>query len=224
MSRAGIHDGAAVRRMYDRLAPVYDVASRPYGWWGTRRLADRALRELRLTRGGTVVELGTGTGRNLPALAAAVGPEGRVVGVDLSPGMLERARRRTRGLRQVELVEADMRDYELPDGTDAVFAAYAMEMVEEYDALIARLTSQLRPGGRLVLNGLRSPERWPRWLVRIASGLSRPFGVTDAYRDLHPWESVQARLRDTVYDEAAGGAAYLAAGTAPGPGERGRTS
>ncbi len=206
--------------MYDRLAPVYDVVSRPYRWLGTGRLAGRALRELRLARGDTVVELGTGTGRNLLALAAAVGPKGRVVGVDLSPGMLEKARRRTRGLHQVELVEADMRDYHLPDGTAGVLATYAVEMVEEYDTLIARLASQLRPGGRLVLNGLRSPDRWPRWLVGIASALSRPFGVTDAYRELHPWESVQSRLYETVYDEAAGGAAYLAAGTASGVGER----
>lgn len=220
MTRPGIHDGAAVRDLYDRIAPVYDLASRPYSWIGTRALADRAMAELRLRRADTVVDLGTGTGRNLLPLAAAVGPRGRVIGVDLSPAMLERARRRAQGLPQVEFVEADMRDYHLPEGTAAVLATYALEMVEEHEALVARLARECRPGGRLVLNGLRSPERWPGWLVRLGSSLSRPFGVTPAYRDLHPWEAVARHLHDTTYAEGAGGAAYLAAGTCPGEGSR----
>ncbi len=218
MTGQGVHDAVAVRRLYDRLAPIYDLASRPYSWIGTRRLSERAIAELRLRRGDTVVDLGTGTGRNLPALAAAVGPRGRAVGVDLSPAMLERARRRVGDLPQVELVEADMTRFQLPDGTDAVLATYALEMVREYDALVARLARECRPGARLVLNGLRSPERWPTWAVRLGSILSRPFGVTRAYRDHRPWEAVARHLVDTTYDEGAGGAVYLAAGTRPDDG------
>ena len=60
--------------MYDRIAPVYDLASAPYSSIDTRGLADRAIAELRLRRGDTVVDLGTGTGRNLLPLAAASGP------------------------------------------------------------------------------------------------------------------------------------------------------
>lgn len=211
-----------VRTLYDRMAPFYDVVSRPYGWFGSKRLAVRAIEELRLRPGDTVVDLGTGTGRNLPDLAAAVGPAGRVLGVDLSPGMLERARRRVRGLGldNVELVEADMSTFEFPAGVDGVVSSYAMEMLPDYEKVIARLVGQVRPGGRIVLNGLRSPERWPEWVVRLGSALSRPFGVSEAYRSHRPWEAIERHTVEVIYDEAMAGAVYLAAGSTPGEGDQ----
>lgn len=207
-----------VRSLYNRLAPFYDVVSRPYGWFWSKRLAEQAISELRLRPGDTVVDLGTGTGRNLPELAGCVGPAGRVVGVDLSPGMLERARRRVTdlGLDTVELVEADIAEFDLPSGADAVVSSYAMEMLPDYDEVIARLVEQLRRGGRIVVNGLRDPDRWPEWIVRLGSALSRPFGVSEAHRSHRPWEAIETHTIDVVYDEAMAGAVYLAAGSAPG--------
>ena len=136
----------------------------------------------------------------------------------LSPGMLERARRRVAelGVANVELVAADMARYDLPPGTAAVVSSYAMEMLADYDDVIARLVGQLRPGGRVVLNGLRDPQRWPEWVVRLGSALSRPFGVSEAYRSHRPWEAIEAHTIDVVYDEAMAGAVYLAAGSARG--------
>lgn len=223
---ARAHDGGEsevlapsdVRSLYDRMAPFYDVLSRPYGWFGSKRLAQRATEELRLRPGDTVVDLGTGTGRNLPELAAAVGPAGRVVGVDLSPGMLERARRRVTGLGldSVELVEAGISGFDLPPVVDAVVSSYAMEMLPDYDEVISRLVDQIPPGGRIVVNGLRSPERWPEWVVKMGSALSRPFGVSEVYRAHRPWQAIERHTVDVIYDEAMAGAVYLAAGSAPG--------
>ena len=212
---SAVLETGAVRSLYDRMAPYYDVASKPYGWFGTRRLAERAITELRLEPGDTVVELGAGTGRNLEALSVAVGVEGKVIAVDLSPGMLDVARRKidTPGLANVALVEADMTSYELPADTAAVLSTYAMEMLPDYEELIATLAGQVRSGGRIVLNGLRHPDRWPDWVINAGSALSRPFGVSDAYRSHRPWEAIENTLVDVVYDEAMAGAAYLSAGT-----------
>lgn len=214
-------DAGEVRSLYDRMAPFYDVASKPYGWFGARRLAERAIDELRLEPGDTVVELGTGTGRNLEALSAAVGPDGNVIGVDLSPGMLEVAQGKVddAGLVNVELVEADMTTYELPADTRAVLSTYAMEMLPDYEEVIGSLAGQLLSGGRIVLNGLRHPDRWPEWVTRTGSALSRPFGVSDAYQQHRPWEAIERHMDGVVYDEAMAGAAYLAAGTVPEVGQ-----
>lgn len=202
------------------MAPLYDVASKPYGWFGTRRLAERAITELQLEPGDIVVELGTGTGRNLAALSAAVGPNGMVIGVDLSPGMLEVAQRKIAegGLANVELVEGDMAGYEPPADTEAVLSTYAIEMLPNYAELVASLAERMRPGGRIVVNGLRHPDRWPDWLISAGSVLSRPFGVSDAYRSHRPWEAIERHLVEVAYDEAMAGAAYLSAGTVPGIG------
>jgi ubiquinone/menaquinone biosynthesis C-methylase UbiE len=76
-----------------------------------RAYRQRAVDALALAQGDTVVELGCGTGRNFEMLARAVGPGGRVIGVDISDAMLSRARRRVvrHGWSNVELVRSDAR-------------------------------------------------------------------------------------------------------------------
>ncbi len=216
-------DVAGVRRLYDRMAPFYDLASKPYDWVGARRLVDRAILELRLQPGDTVVDLGTGTGRNLIALADIVGPTGHVIGVDVSPRMLSRARSRIekRGLRGVVLVEADIATFGLPVDVRAVLSTYAIEMLPNYQAVIGRFAGEMAAGGRIAVTGLRDPDRWPEWTIRVGSALNRPFGVAKDYRSHRPWEAIEAHTTDTIYEEGLAGAVYLAAGTATGPeGER----
>ncbi len=217
-SARGVLDAGGVRRLYDRVAPFYDVASKPYDWVGARRLVNRAIIELRLTPGATVVDLGTGTGRNLAALADAVGPTGRVIGVDVSPEMLRRAGDKIdkHGLDNVELVEADMATYQPPADTAAVLSSYAIEMLPTYDDLISRLSNLMTPGGRIAVTGLRDPERWPEWVIRLGSFVNRPFGVAEDYRSHRPWEAIEAHTTDTIHEETLAGAVYLAAGTTTG--------
>lgn len=202
---------------YDRLAPVYDTLAAPYQWIGGRRLAGDAIDALCLAPGDTVVALGCGTGWSLPALVEQVGPTGHVIGVDLSRGMLRRARSRVdrAGVSgRVELVEADMRQVGLPDDTAGVLAAFSAEMVTDHDALVAHLVSQLRGGARIAFCGLREPEDgWPEWMLRLGRELNRVFGVRELHRDLTPWRAVIGQLDDTSYREDLGGVVYLAAGT-----------
>jgi len=84
--------GASVPEFYGRWADLYDLIATLPGVGRWRRAAADALA---LSPGDTVVEMGCGTGANLPHLRRRVGPEGRVVGVDLTPELLARARNRT---------------------------------------------------------------------------------------------------------------------------------
>ncbi len=177
-------DAEAVRGLYDRVAPVYDVLSCPYRLIDGRRLVRRGIRDLELRPGDTVVDLGTGTGWALPRLADAVGPSGRVIGVDISLGMLERARRRVKGRDNINLVHADIADYHLPRGTRGVLAAFAIEMLPDYDAVIARLVRELPAEASIAVTGLRDPDRWPEWLVK------RP-GCDGGSQTCEGWESWQ---------------------------------
>ena len=207
-----------VRRLYDRLAPRYDLIAGAYQLLG-RRLGPRAIELLTLRAGDTVVDLGCGTGVNLPRLARAVGPDGHVVGVDLSPGMLTQASARIPvdlGA-PVELVQADVRDYDLPSDTRGVLATFALEMVPEFDDVVARSCRTLATtGGRLAVSGLRRPPGWPDWLVRLGVWANRPFGVTQAYEELHPWAAVRRHAVDIAFETAMFGAIYLSVGD-PGP-------
>ena len=213
----GILGPDAVRALYDRLAPVYDAVAAGYDWVGAGRFHRHAVDALDLQPGNTAVDLCCGTGVNLPHLVEAVGPTGRVVGVDLSPGMLERARQRVEdaGWDNVELVEVDVRDFDFPEPVHGVVSTFGLEMVPEHGDVIARAVAALAPGRRIAVGGLRHPERWPERLVELGALVNRPFGVTRAYEDIQPWRSVQAHTSEVDYQESLLGAAYLAVGEAP---------
>jgi ubiquinone/menaquinone biosynthesis C-methylase UbiE len=205
-----------VRRLYRRTARFYDAALWMYRLTGADRHRKLAVAALGVRPGDTVVDLGCGTGANLPLLRDAVGSSGRVIGVDLTDAMLERARRRIEraGWENVEVVEADLAAYTMSPGAAGAVATFALEMVPEYDAVIRGVAEALRPEGRLVLYGLKRPERWPRWLVRLGIWLNRPFGVSEEYAALRPWESLRQHLREVEYREFYAGAAYLSVGVA----------
>ena len=205
-----------IRTVYRRTARFYDVAVRVYRLFGADRHRRAAVRALRLHSGDTVVDLGCGTGLNFPLLHAAVGPTGRIIGVDLTDAMLAKARRRAAnaGWRNVELVEADLAEYVFPPEMDAALATYALEMVPEYDAVVQRTAAALPPGGRLAVHGLKHPERWPEWLIRLGVWVNKPFGVSRDYAMFRPWESVRRYMRETEHWELYFGAAYLSVGEA----------
>ena len=101
--------------------------------------------------GDVALDVGCGTGRALPALAAAVGPAGRVIGLDCTPDMLAEARAKGRD-RSAALIQADARRLPLPDALAAVvFAAGLVHHLPDPAAGLAELARVTRPGGRLVL-------------------------------------------------------------------------
>ncbi|WP_415953089.1 class I SAM-dependent methyltransferase [Streptomyces sp. KLOTTS4A1] len=106
---------------------------------------------LALRPGDRVLDAGCGTGRALPALRAAVGTEGTVLGADLTPAMLQAAVRAGRGA-QGALLLADVSRLPLRDGAlDAVFAAGLISHLPEPASNLRELARVVRTGGRLAL-------------------------------------------------------------------------
>ncbi len=106
----------------------------------------------RLEAGERVLDLGCGAGTDTLVAAQMVGPEGRVVGIDMTPEMLAKARAATgeMGATNVELLEAEAERLPFPDASfDVVISNGVIDLIPDKDAVFAEIFRVLAPGGRI---------------------------------------------------------------------------
>ncbi len=153
----------AVRKTFTDWAPIYDAT---HAWTLPKRRAARLALDLR--PGDRVLDLGCGTGLNFSHLRELVGERGQVVGVDLTPAMLDIARKMiaVHGWRNVEVREADAANLPFPDASfDKVIVSYALNIIPEYMKAIEEARRVLVPGGRFVALEMRAGiHSLPAWL------------------------------------------------------------
>ena len=202
--------------LYRRRAAHYDISANLYYLIGFREYAYRkkAVAALNLSPGDTIVELGCGTGLNFPLLQEAVGPQGKIIGVDLTQEMLLLAKKRVErsGWRNVDLIHSDANGFVFPQGIGGVISTFALTLAPEYDAIIKRAADSLSPGRRFVVLDLKLPDRLPDWIIRFGVAISRPFGVTLDLAERHPWESIERYLTKVAYKEYFLGFTYISVG------------
>jgi len=207
--------------VYRKKAKRYDITSRLYPAPGYPQRGQRrqAVQELRLGRGDTVVDMACGTGLNFSLLEEAVGPEGRIVGVDLTDAMLDQARGRieTNGWSNVSLVHADATEFDFPAGIDAILSTYALTQVPECREVIAHGAAALSGGGRWAVLDLKVPDSTPRWLAQLGIATVRPFASIDEWIARRPWHAIRVAMQETLVEvswtELFFGTAFLAAGS-----------
>lgn len=157
-----------VERVYEKLASVYDLAFGPALHAGRRR----AVEQMAPAAGDRILEVGVGTGIGLGLYPPAC----RVVGIDLSAPMLDKARRRLRGQRvpTVSLLQMDAAELKFADGTfDVVYAPYLISVVSEPATVAREMCRVCRPGGRIIfLNHFRSSNPFVSRVERLISPLT----------------------------------------------------
>jgi demethylmenaquinone methyltransferase/2-methoxy-6-polyprenyl-1,4-benzoquinol methylase len=189
---------------YRKKAKRYDVTSRLYPVPGypqrTQRL--RAVQALGLRTGDTVIDMACGTGLNFSLLQKAVGPGGRIVGVDLTDAMLAQAQRRieTNGWSNISLVQADAAGFAFPAEVDAILSTYALTQVPECAEVIAHGAAALSAGGRWAVLDLKIPGSTPGWLARLGAATVRPFASIDEWIMRRPWEAIRAAMQEELTD------------------------
>ena len=151
----------AVRTMFDRIAPVYDVMNRAMTAGLDRRWRAATARAV-VSPGDRVLDACCGTGDLAIAGLRLVGSTGAVIGVDFSERMLERARSKS---SQVEWVQGDALALPFADGSfDAATVGFGVRNLEDLEAGLRELRRVLRPGGRVGILEITRPR-----------GLLRPF-------------------------------------------------
>jgi SAM-dependent methyltransferase len=160
----------AAGRTWADLQDRIDRQIRPLGLAAMERLAQAS--------GEQVLDVGCGCGDTSLELARRVGPDGEVLGLDISAPMLEVARGRAEaaGARNLAFHEADAQTAALPASRDAVFSRFGVMFFADPTAAFANLRSALRPGGRLGFVCWRplAENLWMRLPAETAAGLVPP--------------------------------------------------
>ncbi len=197
----------------------YRLFARFYDVFGplTRRLREETVRCLELAPGQSVLDVGCGTGLSFEPVQRAVGPKGRIIGVELSPDMLARARERVtvNGWRNVTLVEAAAEDADIPGDVDAVLSFCTHDILQS-EAALNNVLSHLKPGGRVVAAGGKRPTRWWQLPANLLALTYTPF-ITTTKGATRPWARLAKLLPELEVQERDFGAAYIAYGSKPPP-------
>ena len=201
----------------------YDALSGERCVYRAGRVAGVELMGLR--PGDTVLDVGCGTGLSFELLVDAVGPTGRIIGVDSSAQMVELASGRVtrNGWSNVRVVHADATTLTAEDlegdgesvRIDAVFSAYALSVMADPDAALTKAAALLASGGRLGGGrmGVVDMQR-PTGAARVFTPLARmatAFGGSDI--DAHPWEWLEQRGHNLQRTSRRGGHIRVVTGT-----------
>ncbi len=198
-------------RHYDELAPNYDYATRRID--GVRA---RAIAALQLQPGDVVLDAGCGTGFCFHMIEDAIGPSGRLIGIEPSPAMLARARGRVddAGWTNVTLLNTSGEAAQMPSAPTAILFSYTHDLIRSRAGL-ANLFGQSRPATRVAAAGTQLFPRWffpGNWYLYYSHrGYITNFESFDA-----PWQILGEHLEGFTVSRQYPGERYLARGRLPG--------
>jgi demethylmenaquinone methyltransferase/2-methoxy-6-polyprenyl-1,4-benzoquinol methylase len=222
-----------VQVMFDRISRVYDPMNLAISAFQEPRWRRRLVERARLHPGGSALDVASGTGKVAADLHRRVQPGGRVLGVDLSPGMTAVAQQRFGGRAGLEFRVGDALALPTEDGAfDAATIAFGMRNLPDYRRGFEEMARSVRPGGRVLCLEITRPRsrlarilRW--WFDRIVPVIGRIAGQGDAYaylvRSVQAYpapERIAAIMReaglvDVAWQGMSGGIVTLHEGTVP---------
>lgn len=194
-------------RMYEGLAPVYDRRVR-----AVEGVRSEAVSLLGLNAGDTVLDVGCGTGLSFPLLEEGVGPDGAILGVDLSGDMLAKARERAdaAGWGNVTLVQAAAEDADVPVEADAMLFHFTHDIMRT-PAALENVFRHVKQGGGVVSAG----GKWAPWWLGPANlvwwRIARRYVTTlEGYG--RPWSHLETWVEDLQVRPRMLGGVYVAWG------------
>lgn len=204
-------DTAEARRRYAELARGYD---RRIGLMAPIRR--RVIQRIGLRPGDHVLDMGCGTGANFEPLRAAVGPAGRITGIELSEEMatVARARIDAQGWTNVEVIVGDARTVALPSGVDGILFFLVHDLTRMPD-VVHRAISAGRPGAKVMAFGpVQATHRLAGPVNVIVRAIARRYITTFEGFDA-PWSHLAEVIPGLRVRRSLGGGVYVASGEVP---------
>jgi SAM-dependent methyltransferase len=203
-------DRATALAQYRRRAWVYDLELALF-----EPVRRRAVAWLALRPGDTVLDVGCGTGLSFALLQAAVGSSGRIVGIEQSPQMLDKARQRVerQGWRNVTLLCAPAEEARLSGRADAALLHFTHDVMQN-GAALDHVLHHLKPGATVVASGLKWAPTWalPVNLLVLPAALRSVSSLAGLPR---PWHELARRVGEPERQTLLAGGVYLVRARVP---------
>lgn len=155
---------AQVEKMFDNIAPTYDKLNHRLSWDIDKGWRRKAIRQLEPSKPKTLLDIATGTG-DFAILAAEMLQPDRLVGADISEGMMEIGRQKVKAKGLQDIISFEKEDclaLSYPDGAfDAVTAAFGIRNFADLDKGLTEMCRVLKEGGHLSIVELTTPVSFP---------------------------------------------------------------
>jgi demethylmenaquinone methyltransferase/2-methoxy-6-polyprenyl-1,4-benzoquinol methylase len=196
--------------MYRRHAPAYDrrvALAQP-----NRR---QAVARLRLEPGDVVLDVGCGTGLSFPLIRARIGSDGQLVGIELSPDMMAKARERVEssGWQNVTLIESAVEEAHIPVQVDAILFHFTHDILRSLKAL-ENVFQHVKRGGRVAAAGTKWAPWWAFPVNLYVWYIARQY-VTTLEGLGRPWSHLVRFVPDLQVEPVLFYGGYIAWGTVP---------
>jgi SAM-dependent methyltransferase len=206
-------DSDLSNKRYNRLATTFDRRNAVV----FTQLRAEAARLLDLQPGDHALEAGSGTGANFANLVAAVGPTGRVTGIEMSEGMASQAKERIakQGWDNVEVRVGPAASTPPPEGVDGILFFMTHDILRTPEA-VTNILSAGKPGARVVSFGPKAAPKWNFPIRAVVMSKARGYHTTFEGFD-KPWSPhLESRLVDFKVKGKMLGGSYMAWGRLPG--------
>ena len=190
--------------LYREHARRYDASAQR-----TMKIRRLAIAKLHLRPGDRVLDVACGTGLSIPLLHEAVGAEGEVVGIEVSPEMLSLARQRVNdtGWQNVTLLESSIEAADIPGPMDAVLFHFTHDVMRS-PAALEQIFGATRPDARIAFAGMKYAPWWMAPVNIIVRVQARPYMTT--FEGLKaPWDLALSYLRGFEWRPVLCGTGYV---------------
>jgi len=173
------------------------------------RMRMRTIEKLALRPGDRVLDVASGTGLSFPLLREAVGAQGEVVGIDISPEMMSLARQRVTeaGWKNITLLESSIESADIPGPLDSVLFNFTHDILRSPPAL-KRIFAVVGPNARIAIAGMKYVPWWMAPVNVIVRAKARPYMTT--FEGLaKPWDLALPYLSEFEWRPELFGIGYI---------------